>query len=311
VSDDPFCDFLRLVEARSFISGGFAAGGRWALRFPAPKQVVFSAIVRGACWFRLEGEREGVRAEQGDVALLPGRRGFILASSLSVPPTDVPLADRSAETITIGDGSDCMVLAGRVLQNPSTAALLTDALPDLVHVRGSSPRAASLQWILEQLVSEQTSTLPGSKVASAQLAQLLFTQILRTHIADAGAATLPAGWLRAIGDPRIFRALRLMHDAPGRALRLEDLAKAAGMSRTRFAVQFKAVAGVAPLTYLAEWRMRLAERRLTGEDTSIAALSSSLGYASESAFSNAFKRVTGVAPGKYRSATRGPSTRPP
>jgi AraC-like DNA-binding protein len=93
-----------------------------------------------------------------------------------------------------------------------------------------------------------------------------------------------------------------MHDDPARTWHLEDLAKACAMSRTTFAFHFKAVAGVAPLTYLTEWRMRLAERALGEHATPVAVVAQTLGYASESAFSNAFKRVTGSSPTAYRRA---------
>jgi AraC-like DNA-binding protein len=85
---------------------------------------------------------------------------------------------------------------------------------------------------------------------------------------------------------------------------LEEMAKAAAMSRTTFAHHFKTAAGVPPLTYLTEWRMRLAERALREENTPVSALAGQLGYTSESAFSNAFKRVTGNAPKRYRTAAR-------
>ena len=300
MSTDPFSDILRLVEPTSVVSGGFAAGGTWALRFPAPHQIVFSAIASGACWLRVDGQRAAVRLEAGDVGLLPGRRAFTLASDLRATPIDVALRDRSAASETIGDGSGCVVIAGRVALDPARAALLLDALPERILVRAASPHAAPLRWILQQLVAERTSSLPGSDIASAQLAQLLFTQLLRAHVADAPA--LPAGWLRATGDARIGPALRLVHDEPGRAWRVEELAKASGMSRTRFAVHFRAVAGTTPLGYLTAWPMRLAQRRLREEQISIAALAATLGYASESAFSTAFKRVIGVAPRHYQRA---------
>ncbi|WP_152971094.1 helix-turn-helix transcriptional regulator, partial [Rhizobium ecuadorense] len=69
-----------------------------------------------------------------------------------------------------------------------------------------------------------------------------------------------------------------------------------------FALRFKTVAGVAPLTYLTRWRMRLAERELREGSMPVSALALSLGYTSESAFSNAFKRMTGMAPRRYRVA---------
>jgi AraC-like DNA-binding protein len=95
-----------------------------------------------------------------------------------------------------------------------------------------------------------------------------------------------------------------MHAEPGRPWELGQLAKAASMSRSTFALRFKTVLGVAPLTYLTEWRMRLAEKALRDDGTSVAALAQSLGYASEAAFSHAFKRVTGSAPKRYRLAMK-------
>jgi AraC-like DNA-binding protein len=76
------------------------------------------------------------------------------------------------------------------------------------------------------------------------------------------------------------------------------------MSRTTFVVRFKTVAGVPPLTCLLNWRMSIAERALRSEDIPVSALALSLGYTSESAFSNAFKRTIGIAPKRYRDAAR-------
>ncbi len=302
ISNDPLSDILRLVDASTVLSGGFSAGGAWALRFPAPRQIVFSALAAGSCWLRIEGVRKPVKVEAGDVGLLSGRRAFVLAGSLRATPREVVYENRNWGMDVIGDGADCTVLAGRVSLRASCADLLIDALPELIVVRASSPHAASLRWILQAILDERTSTLPGAGIASSQLAQLLFTQILRVHLASGGA--LPPGWLRASGDERLVRALRRMHEAPAKVWRLAELAKAAGMSRTRFAVEFRKLAGVAPLAYLAGWRMRLAERRLREDEVTVTELASSLGYTSESAFSHAFKRHVGVAPRDYRDAAR-------
>ena len=303
MSNDPFADVLRVTEAESIVSGGIAAGGTWSFHFPPPGQIVFSAILAGGCWLRLDGQRGAVWLEQGDVGLLPGRDGFVLCSDLRARPTKIELTDRWGEIETIGDGRGCKWLAGRVALHPSSGALLTQALPPVVHLRAGATGAATLRWIVEELVEEHMSTRPGSSLASAQLAQLFLIKILRAHLTSPG--TMPPGWLRAIGDERIAPALRLIHDDPARAHDLDALARAARMSRTRFAVRFKAVAGVAPLTYLTAWRMHLAQRALRDEDVSIVALAESLGYASDSSFSNAFKREIGVAPRSYRAAARG------
>ena len=91
-----------------------------------------------------------------------------------------------------------------------------------------------------------------------------------------------------------------MHREPARAWRLDELAKQVAMSRTSFALRFKKIAGLAPLTYLLNLRMRFAEQGLREGSMSVSELGLSLGYTTESAFSNAFKRTTGMAPKRYR-----------
>ncbi|MET0504354.1 MAG: AraC family transcriptional regulator, partial [Luteibacter sp.] len=180
--------------------------------------------------------------------------------------------------------------------------MLLNALPPWIHLRASSPQAPVFRWLLDQLVEERAAAQPGVQVVSAQLAQLLFVQILRARVQD--SAPLDAGWLRALGDPRIAPALRAMHAEPARPWHLEDLASTCAMSRTTFASHFKAIAGVAPLTYLTQWRMRLAERSLRDDAAPIAVIAQKVGYESESAFSNAFKRITGKSPSACRRAAR-------
>ncbi len=70
MSDDPFSDILKFANAETVVSGGFTAGGSWAIRFPAPDKLKFFAIVKGHCWLRLDGEEAPVRVETGVVFLL-------------------------------------------------------------------------------------------------------------------------------------------------------------------------------------------------------------------------------------------------
>ncbi|MEA1676517.1 AraC family transcriptional regulator [Nitrospirillum sp. BR 11163] len=308
MSADPFSDILKFTKAELLVTGGFTAGGSWAIRFPAPDKVKFFAIVKGRCWVRIEGEAAPIHFETGDVGLLSAKRSFVLASDPDLAPVDAMrlFSGAGGPMWVLGDGGDFAHIGGHVLLDPASGRLLADVLPPWIHVPAASPQATAFRWLLDQLVEERRAAdLPGTQLVSAQLAQLLFIQILRAHLQTAGS--MPAGWLRALGDPRIAPALRLMHDDPCRAWHLDDLAKACAMSRTTFAFHFKAVAGVAPLTYLTEWRMRLAERALREGATPVAVIGQSLGYTSESAFSTAFKRVTGNSPKAYRDAVRIPA----
>lgn len=300
---DPLSEILNLVRARHILSGGFRAGGSWAIRFPVPNAAKFSAIVQGACWLELDGlDQPPVRLETGDVVLLNGRHAIVMSSEPAVEPT--PAATVFAGTAAGGiakwnEGDEFFDIGGHLELDDNCANLLLDALPPLIHMRANAPEALPLQWMLHQLIGEMTTERAGTTLASSHLAQLMLVHILRGHL-DAEAAT-PPGWLQALRDKRIATVLRLMHGDPAHAWSLEDLAKAAAMSRTNFALRFKELVGVAPLTYLAQWRMRLAVRALMEKDDPLSELALSLGYTSESAFSTAFKRIVGTAPKRYRS----------
>ena len=302
MNDDPLSDVLKLANVHSVMSGGFAAAGDWAIRFPAPDKIKFFAVARGACWLRFEGDNAPIRFDSGDVLLLAAARGFVLASNLALPPLDAQTVfeQRNEAIVAVGSGgetgSDVLQIGGHVRLHPAYGALLADVLPPFIHVHGSVPEAHTLRWIIDQLVHEREG-LPGSAFATTQWAHLLFVQALRAYLVAGGQ--LKASWLRAATDPRLAPALRLMHGEPGRAWRLEQLARASAMSRTSFASYFRTVAGEAPLTYLARWRMRLAEQALRRESAPVATLAQDLGYASESAFSHAFKRIVGLSPKRY------------
>jgi len=304
MNGDPFSDILKLTNAESLVTGGFTAGGSWALRFPAPDKIKFFAVVKGHCWVKFDGDAQPVRFDAGDVGLLAAPLSFVLASDPDIEPLDAMSVFSGAgkNGAQLGDGQDFAHIGGHVLLDPASGRLLADVLPPWIHIPAASPHATVFRGLLDQLVEERAVEQPGMQLASAHLAQLLFIQILRAHLKR--SSPMPAGWLRALGDPRIAPALRLMHGTPARAWHLDELAHACAMSRTTFAFHFRTIAGVTPLAYLAQWRMRLAERALREDNTPVGGVAESLGYTSESAFSNAFKRVTGQSPNAYRRAER-------
>lgn len=300
MDNDPFSDVLKYTDATPVVTGGFSAGGDWAIRFPQPEKIKFFALLKGGCWLSIDDGTPSIRVETGDVLLLSTQRTFVLASDPSVEPQDATtlFAGNTTKTATLGDGADCVQIGGHVRLDPINGGLLTDMLPPLIHVQAASPQTTVLHWLIERLVRERETKLPGTSLSLENLAQLIFVYILRAHLETSDS--LAAGWLRAVGDKRLAPALRLMHGEPRRNWHLEELADACAMSRTSFANYFKSIAGVAPLAYLTNWRMRLAEQALRNDSVPIADLAQSLGYASESAFSTAFKRIIGSSPKRYR-----------
>ena len=298
--DDPFSHLLRLMSARSVLSGGLIAGGAWAVEAPATDQIKFWGVIRGSCWLRVSGEKVPMRFEEGDVFLLLEPRTLIVSSDLTTEPVDLydALRGREGATFRLGEGDDFFTIGGGVELDAKGGKLLLSELPPFIHIHSTTKQADILRLLLMQLVRESEEELPGAAVASAQFAQLIFIQVLRAYMDT--AEPLAAGWLRAVSDKRLAPAVRLIHGDPGRSWQLEELAKTAAMSRATFASYFKSVAGLAPMTYLTQWRMHLAGQALQEGKTSVNALAQSLGYGSESAFSNAFKRVMGTSPRSYR-----------
>jgi AraC-like DNA-binding protein len=299
---DQLSEVLRLVEARSAISGGFSVGGKWTTRFELELPLKFIAMVRGSAVLRVDGVAGPIALGVGDVAVLNSRRWATLSGGGDAGVATEFTITEANTFASFDGGDDDVVIGGHVDVNPVGTELLIAALPPVVHVRGAADEAAQLRELIERLYDEVVGDRIGAGFAINQHGQLLVLAVLRAYIAQADE--LPAGWLRVLADERLRPAVRAMHAEPGKPWRLEQLAHASAMSRTSFAERFRAVAGVPPLAYLNSWRMLLAQRALRDADTRVGPLAYELGYTSESAFSNAFKREVGMSPLRYRSSIR-------
>jgi AraC-like DNA-binding protein len=154
--------------------------------------------------------------------------------------------------------------------------------------------------MLELLAAESSSDAPGSATMREQLTRILFVQALRTLLMSGDEPGGLPGWLGALADEHIGAALALIHRRPGQRWTVAELASAAGMSRSTFALRFKTQVGLSPLDYLARWRIRSAARALRSGERTVGSVAAEFGYGSESAFSNAFKRMTGHSPARHR-----------
>lgn len=306
MDQDPLSDLIQVADVRSAVPGVITFGRSWAVRFPPLGKIRFFAMAMGECRLSVEGDAVPIIIGPGDVFLPSPQLAFVLASGPERVATDARtlFSDHPATVTQFGEGECGQLIGGHIHLNALGVALIPNFLPRLILVPARSPQAGTLRWLIDRLNSERVEQLPGAPIASAQLAQLVFIQLLRVSLTSPDQ--LPAGLLRALSDGRIAPALCAMHANPGWAWTLGELARVAAMSRTSFAQHFKAAAGVAPLSYLRRWRMLMAEQRLRDGKSPIAVVARSLGYESESAFSHVFKRVTGRAPRQVRNAVRSP-----
>jgi AraC-like DNA-binding protein len=309
VVSDELSDVFEVVEVRGLVSGGFAVRGDWVTRFQLNHPLKLVAMVCGRARLTADGV-DPIELAAGDVAVLNNRRWAVLDGGDGEETVEFVLRESDAFLRICGadcDGAD-VVIGGHIDVNSAGEALLVQALPPVGHVRASAAEAGNLHAILDRLADEVISDRMGAAFAIQLHGQLLLLEVLRAFLSQTDE--LPPGWLRLLADGRLRPALRLLHAQPGKAWRLDDLARAAAMSRTSFAERFRVVAGVPPLTYLNSWRMLLAQRALRDSETRVGALASELGYSSESAFSTAFKREVGLSPLRYRAGVRDESAGP-
>ena len=269
------------------------------MALPAPEGIKFNAIVEGSCWLAVEGVNPPVQLRAGDCFLLSGGRSFTLASDLSVDPIDPQEVYRTLSNgvASYGEEKDFFLIGGR-FAFCEEAQLLLDSLPPVAIVHGDSEQAPVLHWALHQLAHELSNASPGGSLMTQYLGHMMLIQVLRTYLASGEAH--PAGWLFALSDPRINASIDAIHQDPARRWTVSDLAAVAGSSRSTYALHFKNKVGFGPLEYVSRWRMHLAARRLKGSESTVSSIGQSLGYESDSAFSNAFKRIMTCSPREYR-----------
>jgi AraC-like DNA-binding protein len=149
-----------------------------------------------------------------------------------------------------------------------------------------------------EIVAGVDAAAPGSQLVLGRLMELLFVELLRRQVARVHAGA--TGWFAALNDPVVAQALHLMHTQPAERWTVEAIARRVGSSRSVLGERFNALLGCPPIGYLAAWRIQLAAERLRGGNESVPRVAASVGYESDAAFSRAFKRLIGMAPGRWR-----------
>jgi AraC-like DNA-binding protein len=336
MSGDVLSELLRAVRLRGALFYYIDGKDPWVAEVPAARELIpaimpgaehmieFHGVAEGACWAALVGESP-VRLEDGDVILFPQgdphvmssapglRAGVVDAGVYFTPrppqlPYSISYHEPGVTTARLdGGGREHTTLVCGFLgcdikpYNP----LLT-ALPRVLHMSGIAVGQGS--WVshfLRSVVDESNHKRPGGEAVLERMSEMLFVEVLRRYV-DA----LPpgqTGWLAGMRDPGVGRALALLHGRPERPWTLEQLGEEAGLSRSVLHERFVHFIAQPPMQYLAQWRMQLAAARLRDTDAKLVEIALDVGYESEAAFSRAFRRLVGVAPGAWRRARRTPA----
>ena len=332
---DVLSDVLRVVRLSGAVFFVAEFSSPWAVESPPSKTLaplimpsaecftIFHVLVEGSCWVKVKGEPP-MRMESGDVVVVPQGDEHLMGSDLALKPTPmrvlVPVLPRPGMAPVMGGGGGevarfvCGYLHCDQKFNP-----LFGALPRLMCVRnregdvvvesvGSAKPSLGrtvpfhagmwLNTTLYYLIKEAQAEDSSSQLILGRLTELMFVEVLRRYMEE--LAPGQKGWLAALKDPSVSRAIKLLHAHPARAWTVEDLARDAGVSRSALAARFTGLIGESPMRYLTNWRIHLAKQLLCEGHHSMANVAERVGYESEYAFNRAFKRQVGEPPAAWR-----------
>ena len=302
-SMDVLSDILDLLQLRGSLYFRTAFSPPWSVAVPPLRGAArFHLAVQGRCLVRIGPDRD-VYLNPGDLIVIPNGAAHVLCDG----PDAAPAALEAVLQESGFDGEGVLSFGGDPRPDADTKLVcghftfaegadhpLLRALPS--HLLVTAELRARAPWLdeLMRLISRQMfAEAPGMKASVIRLSEALFIEVIRTCAdQDQGLGKIVA----AVGDPRIGRALGLMHRRPDRDWTLEAIAREVGMSRSRFAEQFQGLMNCAPMSYLSDLRLHKARTLLAGTGEPIQVIARRVGYQSPAAFSRAFANRYGHSP---------------
>lgn len=299
---DALSDVLSLVRLRGAVLCVAELTARWGLRCRGWDDAAFYLAVRGDCRVEVPGAAP-ISLAGGDLLVLGPGQGHTLRDSRRSKVVPFEALQRSMDPASGlarhgRGGAGTTLICGCFELARAGAELVLSALPPVVHLRREAA-SPNLSRAIELLVGEVATMAPGARALTTRLAEVLLIQTLRSLISR---GMVGVGWLQALDNAPMARALAALHRAPAEPWTVASLASAAGMSRSAFASQFRRLVGQTPLDYLTQWRMRRAAALLEATEDNLGEIAAQIGYGSDESFSRAFRQWSGSTPGAYRRA---------
>ena len=276
----------------------------WGFVNPPGTGAIFHFVVKGSCIIEAMND-EIISINEGDLVLLPRGDNHALKSDINAPiyPFDSLVFEQISETsskLTIGrDGKESILVCGGVSFNPSWHPVF-EMLPDILCLKRNQQNGVPwLDSIINLMESEVSQGLPGNEAVITRLCEVLVVGAIRNWLLHNTDDSV--GWIQALKDYNLGRALTKIHQTPSKVWTVALLAAEAALSRTVFSERFTKLVGIPPIQYLSHLRMNLAGDMLRkGSEYSIGEISEEIGYSSEISFSRAFKKFWGKPPGSFR-----------
>ncbi|MDJ0923170.1 MAG: AraC family transcriptional regulator [Acidimicrobiia bacterium] len=303
---DALTDILKSIRMEGSVFSRAALTAPWGVESGKTSSGMFHAVVNGSAWVTLVDDRSPIRLERGDVVMMPFGDNHLMTSepgSETLPIAELNTVDQfgRGRLIVDGGGAPTSLICGTVSFDNGSAHPVLSMLPRLIHIREHGGRMASaVETMIGLIADEMDHPGAGTETVVARLTDALVVFVLRHYVETLSDSE--SSWLAALRDPPIREALGLIHRSPERAWTAAALSALVGMSRSAFFQRFRQTVGETPAQYLTRWRIHLATRLLREGEILVAGVAHQVGYTTEAAFSNAFKRVMGIRPGAYRRA---------
>lgn len=310
---DALADLLDGVRARGALFSRSIMDPPWAVRFAHGSPLTLITMVRGKAWI-VPADGDPLPLAAGDTAILRAPGPHTIANPVNAPtscvvldgnrclgPDGGPLAEEATLGLrTYGHslGSPDLLLSGSYEVTGDLGQRLIATLPPVLVVAADECH----EQVGEMIAAEIDCPAPGQQLVLDRLLDLALITKLRAWFDRPGAT--PPAWYTAMADPVVGQALRLLHNQPARPWTVALLAERCGVSRATLARDFRALVGVPPMSYLADWRVCWAADLLRETDTTVEAVAHRVGYSNAFALSTAFKRLRGTTPTEHR---RGPA----
>jgi AraC family transcriptional regulator, alkane utilization regulator len=311
--DDVLSDILQSIHLHSTLYCRATMSAPWGFRVSKRAVASFHIATGGTCWLTVEGiDTPPVLLNEGDLVILPHGHAHTMTDHPQTPVTRLeelvpkPPAEKDGMVYRGGQGAvTALVCGGLQLEDHATNPLFS-LLPPLLHMKSQHGQSHPwLEAIVQVVKAEASANRPAAKTVITRFSEILFLQAVRTYMSTVGDGK--RGWFNALQDPQIGQALALIQHQPDEPWTVESLANHVSLSRSAFSAKFKQLVGQSPMQYVTRVRLTKAAALLRTNSATLVEVATSIGYDSEVAFSKAFRRYFGIAPGAYRQGKRPPT----
>jgi AraC-like DNA-binding protein len=298
---DIITDLFDRIRLSGTLLFHYELGRPWCYAVPRRPYAVFHYLSRGSAIIEFE-DGQALPMSAGDFVIITRGDPHVMWSGRRTKPLSLLDLDRRPAHFGVirhggGQQPSSTVICGVFSLPRPLASSVLDLLPSVVNVTPAT-EDGWLEIILQRLVSESAAQRPGKEAVLSRMTELLFVEVLRSWVKSLGEGE--GGWLGAVTDRHIGKALRLIHDRPAHPWTIRELGRRSGLGRSAFVDRFTRLVGQPVHRYLTGRRMEEAAFMLESSDDSIARIAMRAGYQTTTAFSKLFRRHHGLSPGRYR-----------